>query len=90
MVTRRVASPDTMSPGRDPPHTFGIVAQSIGNPTTTPYLRNSARDCIDKVMNDLDDAWETIKNKPVEESLPVAFARLMGHLIGVYDRYYGY
>ena len=41
-------------------------------------------------MNGLDDAWETIKNKPVEESLPVAFARLMGHVIGVYDRYYGY
>jgi len=55
-----------------------------------PYLRNSPRDCIERVMNGLDDAWETIKNNPVEESLPVAFARLMGHLIGVYDRYYGY
>ena len=52
-----------------------------------PYLRNSARDCIERVMNGLDDAWETIKNKPEEETLPTAFTRLLDHLLGVYGRY---
>ena len=60
----------------------------VRDPNNYNRIRNSAEDCIARVLNGLDDAWKTIMTDPVEETLPTAIVRLVGHMLGVYEYYY--
>ena len=60
----------------------------VRDPNKNNRIRNSAEDCIARVLNGLDDAWKTIMTDPVEETLPTAIVRLVGHMLGVYEYYY--